>query len=338
MLQLSAFRRLAAGLAILVAPIPTLAAEIVDAAYVAAALARGAIAWDVRDAKAYADGHLPGAVNVGDVGTVLRDPNREDWVPTAQVEAVLGRAGIDVLNREVIVYSRTGDPFPYWVQSGLRHFGARQSKVFHGGLDAWQAAGQPVSKEPATLPPVALKLAPANTEMIDTDQMLAKLRAGRVQLVDARTAKEFAGEDIRAIRGGHIPGAVNLPYEDNWIDPQTPGKLAAKQVTSRAGMSLKPADELRRLYAGLDRDKEVVLYCQSGVRASVTASVLRDLGFKDVKLYEPSWLGYAAVLSAPAEREVFVNIGALNARIAGLQGKLGELEAELGRVKGAAMK
>jgi len=81
-----------------------------------------------------------------------------------------------------------------------------------------------------------------------------------------------------------------------------------------------------------------VLYCQSGVRASVTATVLRDLGFKDVKLYEPSWLGYAAVLSAPAEREVFVNIGALNARIAGLQGKLGELEAELGRVKGAAMK
>jgi thiosulfate/3-mercaptopyruvate sulfurtransferase len=128
---------------------------------------------------------------------------------------------------------------------------------------------------------------------------------------------------------------VNLPYEDNWIDPQTPGKLAAKQVTSRAGMNLKPADELGKLYAGLDRDKEVVLYCQSGVRASVTASVLRDLGFKDVKLYEPSWLGYAAVLSAPAEREVFVNVGALNARIAGLQGKVGELEAELGRVKGA---
>lgn len=328
-------RCLAASLAILIAPIAALAAEIVDAAYVAAALARGAIAWDVRDAKSYADGHLPGAVNVGDVGTVLRDPNREDWVPTAQVQAVLGRAGIDVLNRELIVYSRTGDPFPYWVQSGLRHFGAKQSKVFHGGLDAWQAAGQPVSKEPTTLPPVVLTLVPANAELLDTTEMLAKLRAGRLQLVDARTAKEFSGDDIRAIRGGHIPGAINLPYEDNWIDPQTPGKLAAKQVTSRAGMNLKPADELGKLYAGLDRDKEVVLYCQSGVRASVTASVLRDLGFKDVKVYEPSWLGYAAVLSAPAEREVFVNVGALNARIAGLQGKVGELEAELGRVKGA---
>lgn len=333
---LPAFRRLVASLAFLIAPIAALAAEIVDAAYVAAALARGAIAWDVRDAKAYADGHLPGAVNVGDVGTVLRDPNREDWVPTAQVQAVLGRAGIDVLNREVIVYSRIGDPFPYWVQSGLRHFGAKQSKVFHGGLDAWQAAGQPVSKEPATLPPVALTLQPANAELIDTSEMLARLKAGRLQLVDARTPKEFSGDDVRAIRGGHIPGAVNMPYEANWVDPETPAKLAAKQVATRSGMSLKTTDELKKLYAGLDRDKEVVLYCQSGVRASVTATVLRDLGFKDVKLYEPSWLGYAAVLSAPAEREVFVNVGALNGRIAGLQGKLAELEAKLARVEGAS--
>ena len=166
--------------------------------------------------------------------------------------------------------------------------------------------------------------------------MLERLKAGKLQLVDTRTAKEFSGDDIRAIRGGHIPGAVNLPYEANWVDPDTPAKLASKQVASRAGMSLKPTAELEKLYAGLDRDKEVVLYCQSGVRASVTASVLRDLGFKDVKLYEPSWLGYAAVLSAPAEREVFVNVGALNGRIAGLQGKVTELEAQLARVTGPA--
>jgi thiosulfate/3-mercaptopyruvate sulfurtransferase len=65
----------------------------------------------------------------------------------------------------------------------------------------------------------------------------------------------------------------------------------------------------------------------------VTATVLRELGFKDVKLYEPSWLGYAGTLTAPAEREVFVNVGALNGRIAALQGRVGELEAELVRVK-----
>ena len=67
----------------------------------------------------------------------------------------------------------------------------------------------------------------------------------------------------------------------------------------------------------------------------MTASVLRNLGFKDVKLYEPSWLGYAGTLSAPAEREVFFNVAALNGRLAALQGRVGELEAELKSVRAA---
>jgi thiosulfate/3-mercaptopyruvate sulfurtransferase len=330
-----ALRALTILLALLASVRTAAAAEIVDAAYVAGALTRGAVVWDVRDAKSYAEGHLPGAITVGDVASVLRDPNREDWLPVAQVQAILGRAGIDITRREVIVYSRTGDPNAYWVQGGLRHFGARSSKVFHGGLDAWQAAGHPVSREPATLTPVDLALKPANDELIATAAMLERLRAGALQLVDARTPREYLGEDVRAIRGGHIPGAVNLPFENNWLDPAAATKLAARQVTTRAGMSLKPVDELQRLYAGLDRDKEVVVYCQSGVRAAVTASVLRELGFRDVKVYEPSWLGYAGVLNAPAEREVFVNVGALNGRLAGLQGRLAEMEAELAKLKAA---
>lgn len=313
---------------------PVRAAEIVDAAYVEAALARGAVVWDVRDAASYRQGHIPGAVNAGELGATLRDPHREDWLPAAQVQAVLGRAGIDPKGREIITYSRLGDPNAYHALMGLRHFGSHTAKVFHGGLDAWQAAGKPVSKEPTVLPPVALTLAPATSgEVLWTPELLQRVKAGRVQLVDARTPKEFGGQDVRAIRGGHIPGAVNLPFEDNWVDPQAGAKLAARQVATRSGMSLKPADDLRRLYAGLDPEREVVVYCQSGVRASVTATLLRELGFKDVKLYEPSWLGYAGVLSAPAEQEVFVNVGALNGRLGALQDRVGELEAELARVK-----
>ncbi|HEY6133443.1 MAG TPA: rhodanese-like domain-containing protein [Rubrivivax sp.] len=325
-----------AALSLMLASAAAVAAEIVDAAYVEAALARGAVVWDVRDAASYKDGHIPGAVNAGELGAVLRDPNREDWLPTSQVQAVLGKAGIDPLQREVIAYSRLGDPNAYHAQAGLRYFGARSAKVFHGGLDAWQAAGKPVAKEATVLPPVALTLAPpAASEVLWTPAMIERIKARGTQIVDTRTPKEFAGEDVRAIRGGHIPGAINMPFEDNWVDPQTGTKLASKQVNTRAGMSLKPTEELQKLYAGLDREREVVVYCQSGVRASVTASVLRDLGFKDVKLYEPSWLGYAGTLSAPAEREVFFNVAALNGRLAALQGRVGELEAELTRVKAA---
>ncbi len=328
-------RRLTAWLALLLLPTFVQAADIVDTAYVADALARGAIAWDVRDAVSYKEGHIPGAVNVGDISSVLRDPNREDWVPVEQVQAILGRAGIDLANKEVIVYSRTGDPYAYYALNGIRHFGGKSGKVYHGGIDAWQAAGKPVSQELTTLPAVTLTLAPKSGVLLWNDDVIARVKEGRTQIVDTRTAKEFTGDDIRAIRGGHIPKAVSLPYEKNWIDPEAGAKLATKKVKTRDGMALRPADELKTLYAGLDPEKEVVVYCQSGVRASVTATVLRDLGFKDVKVYEPSWLGYAGVLSAPAEKEVFLNVGALNGRIGTLQGRVSELEAELARVKAA---
>lgn len=311
------------------------AGEIVDAAYVAEALGRGVIVWDVRDAKSYADGHIPGAVNVGDIGAVLRDPNREDWVPVAEVAAVLGRAGIDILGREVIVYARMGDPNAYYALNGIRHFGGKSGKAFHGGLDAWQASGRPLTKEATVLPPVTLALMPRAGTLIGNDELLDRLRAGHRQIVDARTPKEFAGEDVRAIRGGHIPGALNLPFEQNWSDPDALTKLLSGRTRSRDGMSLKPEAELRRLYAHLDPAKEVVVYCQSGVRAGVTAAVMRDLGFKDVKVYEPSWLGYAGMLNQPATHEVFLNVGALTGRLGALTGRLSELEAELGRLKAA---
>ena len=311
------------------------AGDIVDTAYVADALARGAIIWDVRDAPSYKAGHIPGAVNVGDVSSVLRDPNREDWLPVEQMQAILGRAGIDLLNKEVIVYSRNGDATAYYALSGMRHFGNKKGKVYHGGLDAWQMAGNPISQDTTTLPPVALTLAPTAGVLLWNNDVIARVKEGRTQLVDTRTAKEFTGDDVRAIRGGHIPKAVNVPYEQNWVDPQAAVKLASKEVKTRDGMSLKAPDDLRKMYSGLDPDKEVVVYCQSGVRASLTATVLRDLGFKDVKVYEPSWLGYAGVLSAPAEQEVFLNVGALNGRMSSLQGRITELEAELARVKAA---
>ena len=106
-------------------------------------------------------------------------------------------------------------------------------------------------------------------------------------------------------------------------------------MSNRDGMSLKPVEDLKKVYASLDPEKETIVYCQSGVRAAETATVLRSLGYKDVKVYDSSWLVYGGTLSAPAESETFVNIGAMNGRIAGLQGRVEELEAELDALKKA---
>jgi thiosulfate/3-mercaptopyruvate sulfurtransferase len=309
-------------------------AEIVDTESVVKAIARGAIVWDARDAAEYAEEHIPGAVNFGAVGGVLRDANREDLLPAAQAEAIFGQAGVDPVHREIVVYTRKGDPSAYYGLLALRYYGARQARVYHGGIEDWKAAGRPVAREATRLPPTTVRLAVREDVALWNREMLDRVRSGGAQIVDARAPAEYAGDDIRAIRGGRIPGALNIPYEQNWTDPQAAAKLARKEARTREGMTLKAGPDLRALYAQLDPGKETVVYCQSGVRASVTAAVLRSIGFKDVKVYEPSWLGYAGMLSAPVEQETFLNVNALAIRIATLENRVKELEAELAVLKG----
>ncbi|MCC6611354.1 MAG: sulfurtransferase [Burkholderiales bacterium] len=306
---------------------------IVDTAAVAQAIERGAVVWDSRSAKEYAAGHIDGAVNFGAAGDLFRDPVREDPPPAAVAAKLFGDAGIDILNREVIVYGGKGDALAYFAARMVEYYGGRHAKVYHGGIDDWKAAGKPVSTQATKLPPVALTLESERVGALWTDEVIERVRRGGAQILDVRTPKEYAGQDVRAIRGGHIAGALSIPYEDNWRDPAAPAKLASKEVANKDGMALKSADELKALYAKLDPAKETVVYCQSGVRASETAAVLRDLGFSNVKVYEPSWLGYAGVLNAPAENEVFVNVGALNGQISALRGRVTALEAELAKLK-----
>lgn len=298
---------------------------IVDVEYVRAAAARGALIWDARDADDFAEGHIPGAVNIGDPTLSLRDKNTEDYLPTPQIEKLLGAAGLDPA-REIIVYGERGLPSVYFGLVTLRHFGAANARVFHDGIDGWRAAGQPVSKARTKPTPVALKLAPQPGVVAESREVVAALKRPDVQFVDVRTAREYRGEDIRAIRGGHIPSAINIPYEQNWVDPDVRAKLRQGTVKDSAGAALKSREELARLYAKLDPDKDTYVYCQSGNRASQTAIVLADLGFRKVKVYDASWLGYASWLSAPAEDEVWTNFGSLPASVRGLENRFGELE------------
>jgi thiosulfate/3-mercaptopyruvate sulfurtransferase len=215
----------------------------------------------------------------------------------------------------------------------LQYFGGRNVHVYHEGIEDWAAAGRSISHDPSRLAPVALKLEINPAVAVTTKEMVARLKDPNLQILDVRTPEEFIGQDIRAIRGGHIPGAINIPYEQNWIDPETPGKIARKQVTNNVGMSLKPAESLRRLYSKLDPNKETVVYCQSGARASQTAGVLQQLGFTNVKVYDSSWLGYGNTLEAPAENVTFFNVGLLNARLSALQERVNQLEKELAEAK-----
>lgn len=303
----------------------TAAAPIVDAAEAKAAIARGALVWDVRATPLYRKGHVPGAINIGDIGVVLRNPVTEDFIDTAQIEKLLGQAGLDT-TREIVVYADRGSAYAHFGRYALRYFGADKVSVLHDGIEGWQAAGGALETADATRPAMAVKLVERPELAVNTEEVIARAKAGNVQIIDARTSGEYAGNDVRAIRGGNIPGAVNIPYEMNWKEPETAAKLARRLVPDNSGAALGAPEQLKALYARLDPNKETVVYCQSGVRAAETASVLETLGFKNVKVYDSSWLGYAARLDAPAVNERFFNVGALNGRLASMQRRIDELE------------
>lgn len=307
---------------------------ILDTAGTEAAMARGAIVWDVRPEEDYRKGHLPGAVNMDDVLVQLREPRSEDYLPVPELAKLLGGAGIDP-SKEIVLYGAKATTAAYFGLVTLQWLGADRAYVFHGGIDDWKSAGKAVAAEATRLPAVTLALAPRPDLIADTREVISKLKRKDVQIIDARTAREFSGDDIRALRGGHIPGAVNIPYESNWVDPDTPRKLARKQVSNKDGFDLKPADKLKALYEGLDPAKETIIYCQSGVRASNTAAVLQSLGFTNVKVYDASWLGYGNALEAPAESVSYFNVARVNNLLNSLQSRVEDLEAQLSELKAA---
>ena len=305
---------------------------VVDTVYVLEAIKRNAIIWDVRSAALYKQGHIPGAVNIDDAGVVLRDENTEDYLPLEKLEKVLGAGGIDS-SKEIVVYGIKANPYVYFSLVTLQYLNATNAKIYHGGIDDWKAAGHSIATEPTTLAPVALKLKAKPELLVDTAEVVKKLHNPKVQIVDTRTPKEYRGEDIRAIRGGHIPGAIPIHYMENWVDPDAQGKIEKKLVSNTDGLNLKPRSELQTLYAKLDPDKETIVYCQSGIRASETATVLKELGFKNVRVYDSSWLGYGNTLDAPAEDVTFFNVGLMQNKVNTLQKRVDSLEKELAATK-----
>ena len=300
---------------------------IVDAAQVAAAQAQGVIVWDTRSAAAYKQGHIPGAVNIGEVSSVLRDDNSEDYLPQAVIEQRLGAAGIDP-QRPVIVYGAKANPSVYFALMTLRYYGAPSPRIFHGGIEDWKAEKRPVSVEASTLPPFSLKLTPHPELMVSTEQVLQQVGNPQTQILDVRSPAEYRGEDIRAIRGGHIPGAISINYVQNQTAPDAAGKIAKKLTDKTDGLNLKTRSELQALYSKLDPDKDTIVYCQSGVRASETATILNELGFTKVRVYDSSWLAYGNKLDAPAENVSFFNVGALQGKLAAMQQRIEQLEKE----------
>ena len=245
-----------------------------------------------RDAKReYADCHIPGAVffDIDDIAD--SDSGLPHTVPSPEkFSSRVRKLGLGD-GSHIVVYD-TGN----WMAAArawwmFRLFGHKDVSVLDGGLAKWRSEGRPL-QDAAVMPRERHFTARMNTLMLrDLGQMLANIESGGEQVVDVRAAGRFNGtepEPRAGMRGGHIPGSLNLPFA-HLFDSQTRAMIAP--------------DALQAAFegAGVDLAKPVVTSCGSGVTACVAILALHRLGHRDLAVYDGSWSEWGSRDDTPIE-------------------------------------
>jgi thiosulfate/3-mercaptopyruvate sulfurtransferase len=245
----------------------------------------------------YNQGHIPGAV-LFDWRKDLNDDPRRDILTRRQLERLLGRNGIanDTL---IVLYGDFNNWFAAYAFWDLQYYGVTNAKLMNGGRKKWLLEDRPLSKEVPKYPEVEFTAAsPDESIRAYKDEVVASLGAPGGILVDVRGPKEFTGEILappeypteHAQRGGHIPGAVNIPWG---------------QAVNDGDGTFKPRRELESLYRskGVSPGQDVITYCRIGERSSHSWFVLKFLlGFPKVKNYDGSWTEWGNSVRLPIER------------------------------------
>ncbi|HXX80782.1 MAG TPA: rhodanese-like domain-containing protein [Thermodesulfovibrionales bacterium] len=246
---------------------------------------------DCRDEKAYAAGHIPGAISLGGAcGKVLRDPTFR-VKKTEELEKMLGNAGLS-MDAHVIFYADakliTSASVAFWI---LEYLGHEKVHFLNGGIEAWEEAGKPLNRAEKKLPTATFK-AKVMKERIATSEEMAKIGKGELKgtnVIDSRTENEHKGSDIRALRGGYIPHTTMNVSHVRTYDVDT-GRIHTME-------------ELENIFDKLDKGTRTIAYCQTGTRAALTYLELRLMGFKEPANYDDSWIVYGSNLNYPVANE-----------------------------------
>ncbi len=237
-------------------------------------------------------GHIPGAVNFA-WHTDLVDPVRRDIATKENFQKLLRSAGI-ASDTTTIHYGDNNNWFAAWGAWVFDMYGVQNVKLLDGGRRKWEAENRPLSPQAKTYAASNLTLKDQNTALRARlpDVVAVAEKKSNSALVDIRSADEFTGKIIAppgvpelAIRAGHVPGAVNVPW----------GTAVAADGT------FKSVDELRKIYAavGVDGSKPVIVYCRIGERSSHTWFALVKLLGYNVKNYDGSWTEYGNSVGVP---------------------------------------
>ena len=247
------------------------------------------------DTNSYTEGHIPGAIAWA-WNQQLCDTVQRDILSQAGFEKLMSSSGISP-ETTVVLYGDSNNWFAAWAFWQAKIYGHKDIRILNGGRKKWLADGRELSTEIPSYPSVAYRAqAPNRALRAFLPQVQGAVQKKSASLVDVRSPQEFSGEILAppglpetCQRGGHIPGARNIPWSKACNDDGT----------------FKSADELRALYGAeaIDGKKPVIAYCRIGERSSHTWFVLRYLlGFDQVTNYDGSWTEWGNLVGAPVER------------------------------------
>lgn len=255
---------------------------------------------DCRPLNKYTTGHIPGAISMGKrCDKALRDLTARMFTNMAKYEKILGQVGIGN-NTHVVFYhgnvkTLTRATVGFWVLETLGH---DKTHLLNGGLEAWKAAGFKLETKPTMKKPQKFTVNRVPSRYASTDEIIeyAKGKLKNAQLIDSRTANEYKGKDIRAVKGGHVPNStINVSHVDT---------LVKKNGKPTGFLS---ADILEEKFGKLDKNKRTMAYCQTGTRSTLTYLELRLMGFKDPANWDDSWRVYGSLPDVPIADEQYFN-------------------------------
>ena len=244
------------------------------------------------DTGVYERGHIQGAVNFK-WHTDLVDPVKRDIASKENFEKLLRQAGVNN-DSTIVIYGDSNNWFAAWGAWVFDIYGVKNVKLLDGGRKKWEAEKRPLTPLATKVTAGTIKVSDANNALRARliDVVAVANKKSDIALVDIRSPDEFSGKVIApagiqelAIRAGHIPGAVNVPW----------GQAVAEDGT------FKSAEELKKVYGavGIDGKKPIITYCRIGERSSHTWFALSKILGYNVKNYDGSWTEYGNSVGNP---------------------------------------